>query len=367
MIERLLYVGNEYTATASFMSNGSPLTPSDPTLYPAYVVKDTSNDTVLFGVGTLNVVSNLYEATFTIPISSVESTPNNKWTIEWELVDSNSVTYERIEYFDVALPNFSDINYKEQQKILLSNISTVLSLPIPATASSIQFKIYDASNNLIYSGSPYKEGEYQDLYIYSVKIPANKTTAGQVYSCLWSFTTTTENSLYVKLYSISLAEMSMISDLRLFVDKVLKPLDLYLGYNDSDLYYALHNGLDYMNLITQYTAWDFNFINTSNFKPSLMMAATWWLLNSQFMAEADSSFDYSGAAVSLSVDRTGFISEQLERMKGYLDDQFALQKKHYLRGIQGHHLGLSSPTVGQNNYSSGVGSVALSRAPWLSR
>jgi len=369
MIDRTVYVGSTIPITATFLDdNDLPITPSDPTIYPNYVVKDINQDIVAFGVGTLDLVSNIYNASFVVPKSAIVSTPDSKWTVEWEMLSESDATYKHMEYFDVALPNFTESNYKEQQKVTLFNLPVVLSIPLESDVSNISFNLYDINDVVIFSGVPYQEGVYEGVYIYSVLIPANITTAGHEYSGIWTFTTTVQNSLFVKLYSANLYMMSLTSDLRLLVDKILKPLDLYLGYRDSDLIYSLHHGLSYLNLLVQYTDWDFNFIKSNpTFVTPLLMSAGWWLLSSQFLAQVDESFDYSGQAVSLTVDRTGGISEQMERWKSYLDEQFTMQKKHYLRGMQNFWLGVSTPTVSRRYGVSGINQLALQRAPWLIR
>lgn len=377
MIERVVYVGQNCDISAVFMENGLPIQPIDPVLFPNYAVFDTDGDLVSFGIGTLNTVSNSYEANFTVPLSANISTKDQKWVIEWELVDTNQKSYKYREFFDVVYPTFNEENLKEQKKVTLASLPLNLHMPIPVQATGISFNLYDMSESQVLTVTPVQEGIYNDFYVYRITIPSGATTAGNTYSALWRFTLNgIEKAYYTTVDSMDLTTMKLISDLRLFMDKVLKPTDLYLGYRDSDLRFFLEQGKELLNGMVQWTTWDYSFYYTTpGFKLGLIYAAAWFGLNVQFLAEGDSVFDYGGQAVTLSVDRTGYISEEIGRLWEWLDGGggaggFKTLKKNYLRAYpnQNFHLGLSNPTVNQKfGTTSGAGSLAVSRAPWLGR
>jgi len=293
MIERLLYTGQTSTVSASFLDNGIPITPLDPILYPNYAVFDTEGDVVSFGVGTLNVVSNIYEATITIPTSAKTSTPTHKWAIEWELLDINSKAYKLREFFDVAYPNFKELELKEQKKVTLANVPLILHLPIPSQATSISFGVYDLNNNQVLSIIPLQEGVYNDYYLYKATVPANSLTHA-TYSALWKFKLEGgEEVYYTTIDVIELSAMKIVSDLRLFIDKSLKEIDLSMGYRDSDLNSFIEMGRGLLNSIVQYTTWPLSFYATTpGFQMPLVYAAAWHGLQSQFMCAGDNVFDY---------------------------------------------------------------------------
>ena len=378
MIDRLVYIGQNVEISSTFLDEyGNVIVPSDPNYYPNYVVKDVDGDVVSFGVGTINNVTKSYEASITIPTRAKVSTPDVKWSIRWSLVDVANKEYFQTELFDVALPNYEDTEFKEQKKLTLCTLPIVLTCPILSEPDSIIFELYDESDAVVLSLTPTLEGIYNDLYIYNVTIPANTTTARKIYGAIWTFEINgLSHSSFAMLYSVSLYELGLISDLRLFIDKSLKPLDVYLGYHDSDLYFGLVNGINYLNLIPPtITQWTLdNVLENNMLRTPLIWAAASVVLNMQYLAEADAAFDYSGQAISLTVDHTSYIESKMERLRSYLDDQFAKQKSQMVNAnmpgtgnLNAFHLGTSIPTVPRRFSTGGIPAILANRAPWLFR
>lgn len=298
MIERVVYVGQQIDTTVIFVEDGTVIQPVDSNLYPNYLVKDINGDVVSFGIASLNP-DHSYHATFTIPIDCSISTPTNKWTIDWEMVSLNGKSYKQTEHFDVALPSFSMTDFKEQQKMTLYNFPIILHLPLPTfvSPSTISFTLTEEeSGTVVFSGSPSQEGIYNELYVYKITVPSNTTKPSFDYHGLWSFQlNNTTSEYFVKLYSVNAFLMSVISDLRMFLDKTLKPLDLYIGYRDSDLYYYLRYGMSYLNMLVPITDWTIDTIKSIKLiKHPLIMAAAMWGLNTQLLAEGDNSFCVTG-------------------------------------------------------------------------
>lgn len=57
-------------------------------------------------------------------------------------------------------------------------------------------------------------------------------------------------------------------------------------------------------------------------------------IQAQFLAEGEKAFDYSGAAISLNVDRTGFLDSMANSIKGDLDNEFKPFKQNLIN--KGH-------------------------------
>lgn len=378
MIDRLVYVGQNVSISASFLdAYGNVIQPRDPNLFPNYVIKDTEGDIVSFGVGSLNQVSRSFEAEVTIPTRGKISTPQAKWMVRWTLEDIAGKEYVQTELFDVALPNYEDTNFKEQKKLTLNTLPLVLTCPILSEPDTITFELLNTSNQVVFTIAPAMEGIYNDLYIYQVTIPANTMTARETYGAIWTFTLNgVQHSVFTMVYSVSLYEMGLISDLRLFIDKSLKPLDLYIGYHDSDLYFGLINGLNYLNMIPPtITQWTLDtLLSAEVLRTPLIWSAAAFVLNMQYLAEADAVFNYSGQAVTLDVDHTSYIESKMDKLRSYLDDQFAKQKSQMVNAnmpgtgnLNAIHLGLSIPSVSTRYGNSGIPTTVAQRAPWLVR
>ncbi len=347
MTPRIVYIGQEVSVTASFFSEGVPLMPNDPNLYPSFVVRDIHQDLVVAGTGTFNAQDNLYHADFTIPDTSVLSDEENKYVIDWDLVTNNGLTYKLTEYFDVVNPSYNLTTTKEIQKIGFSFTKTALTIPLPGSATSINFKLYNQADQVIHTSEPVPAGMYSEYYIYKNVIQAGTMSAGNSYNAVWTFVLGNEESVYYqKLTCIDFFTMSRISDLRMMLDKVMKDIDLYVGYRDSDLAFYLRQGLGLINMISPLTTWGHEvFINGEVPEYALLEAAYYVALRAQYLAEGDSAFDYSGQPVTLTVDRTQYIEAEIGRSDEWLKGEFKEFKKQWKNRRHGFQLGLQWPNV----------------------
>lgn len=352
MIPRIVYLGEEVTATASFFSeDGKPLTPMNTSLYPVYRVLDPQKRLVTAGIGTQSDATGAYEALITMPISAELSADKETYSIEWVFKDtSNQISIYR-EGFDVAHPSFNITETKEHQKVTLPFVTLNLSMPFPSQPKDVELLIYDSSESTVYSGSPQNTGTYSEYYIYSITVPSGVLTSGTDYMSCWRFNMAgCENAFTQPIYCATLDDMHAASNMRMYLDKVMKDVDLFQGYRDSDLIFHYRQGVELINSIGIYTQWTLTTWNTTlkENKWILMEAAKYSALRAQYLAEGDSAFDFSHQSVTLSVDRTQYIESELGRIWDYLQSVVPSFKKSALK-YQSNvgHLGLSIPTVGQ--------------------
>lgn len=348
MIQRTIYLGETVEATAGFFEAGAPIQPSNPTTSPVYIVRDIHEDIVTFGVASLGS-DNLYHTTITIPTSAVLSEEDKKYVIEWELLSNTGKSYKLAEYFDVVHPNWNVIKEKEIQKITLRSSPLLFGIPLPSEPSSISFELRDINGLIINSGTPTTSGKYSDYLIYNYTVPADIMTEGQDYIGIFNFTLGGEQNIFHQtVHCIDLWALTKLSDMRMYLDKVQKDIDLYTGYRDSDLYYHLRYGLDFLNMIFPTTSWTYATFKGqfAQYVYSLIGCACLSALRAQYLAEGDSAFDYSGQPVSLTVDRTQFIESELGRWESWIDNVLKPWKKDAVKKTQfAGHLGLSFPTV----------------------
>jgi hypothetical protein len=342
-----VYIGEEVEPTAAFFEDGVVITPVNPSLYPNYIVRDPDGDMLTAGVGSLDDTDNLYHALFTVPSEALLSKDDSKYVIEWEMVSLTGKEYKVVEHFDVASVSYDDS--REQQRITLSVTPLMLTLPVVDTADSIEVRLYDPLQTQIWSGVPLKKGIYDKYSVYSIVIPAGTMKQNNEYIAVWEYSSGSQPpaTFVQKIYCVDLFTLSQTSDLRMYLDKVSKDIDLYTGYRESDLYFYMVNGLRHINMITPITTW-----TSVSFKGDLSMALFAWhqgaaycALRSQYLAEGDSAFDYSGSPVSLSVDRTQYIESELGRIQEWLNGEFKEFKKHWKNRNYGFVLGTTMPTV----------------------
>lgn len=352
MIPRRLFVGEEIVATMLFKDKSGDIVEPKNSSYPVYVLRDIDQDVVCAGVASLSSQNGVYQAFFTIPETAKLSTNDLKYVIEWEMVSITGERYSAIEYTDVVNPFFDEDEDKSIQKIVTPICDNYFSLPIESVAENIEFIILDDKNKEIHKDIPIISGMYSDFFLYKATVAANILEGEKVYNVLWKYVINNQNNIYYqKVLSCSIRQLSLISDLRMYIDKFQKDINLYTGYRDSDLLFHIEKGLDIVNMVIPITNW--NYVSFGSNIPLFILqsGAAYSVLRSQLLAEGDASFDYSGQPVSLSIDRTTQIEAELGRLKEWLDNDLKQWKMHNFTRNQGFNVGLTYPTVGRNVFS----------------
>lgn len=408
MIPHIVYIGERVTATAYFVQPGTtnPVIPKDSNLYPVWRVLDPNQQFVAGGIGTYDDKAKCYQAQFQMPeFAEISASYNNPavdtsnqqerpYLIEWEIVDISGKQWNMRECFTVGNPLFTT-EVKEQQKLTLPQTSLPLSIPVVRNLnqdSQLQFKLYSfSSSSTIWTGIPHPDGSYGEYYIYSIEIPSGIMQEDEEYLGIWEFSDSplggrvqgevlpkddeiscttyvdttsgmptgypvqsTSRTIFTQvILCCGFIDMKLISDLRMYLDKVEKNLDIYQGWRDSDLYFHLKRGAELLNgfgLLSNWTIKDWK-------KNQMLRGGIYWLLEgaklsalrAQYLAEGDSTFDFSGQPVSLSADRTGFIDSEIGRINDGLSNQFTQTKNQIIKSsIPVGHLHLQWPSVNPN-------------------
>ncbi len=374
-MERTVYLGQEVTASAFFLDKfNAPLETSNPTLYPSYQVLDPMGDLVVAGVGSFNDRTMGYDATFTIPETAMLSTDVGHYSISWDFLATNGKEHAFRETFDVVHPTYDLSQAREQQKLVLAITSIELSIPLPRRVMDVELQVFNPAGVKVLSSIPVQKGLYSEYYIYSTTVPDGTFVSGSDYMAVWVMKDSGNTCVFTQVIRCaSLWDMQKISDLRMYLDKVAKAVDIYQGYRDSELYFYLQQGAEYINGLKIPTDWTLQSYQTmyqlKGCQYWLLEAAKWAALRAQYLAEGDSSFDFSGQPVSLSSDRSQFIESELGRIKDGLDNQLVAVKNQILKNMRPiGHLNLSWPSTSwRYPYMDGmqIAGVPLHRVPAL--
>lgn len=353
MIDNVVYVGTEVQASTVFKDETSRIvnTTIDPNKYPSYSVVDPQGDAVLEGIATYNAAVQRYEVSFLIPQSVPVSCHDKPWTLNWQLKDITGRLYTVSERFTVTVPNFSESEVTEIQRITFPFTPFSISFPLNVPPDSIETTLYDYSTNPIHKINLECKGFMNGFHIYQGTIPPNNLTAGAKYMLVTRIVINgTDNYHHTKLHVIDMNMAAKISDVRVMLDRTLKQSNLHISYRDSDLAWGIEQGLNRVNLVPPLTQWDYSYFYTSNIfmTQALIYSSCYEILMSQLLAEADNSFEYSGQAVTLSSDRTGAIESALGRFGDWLDNKLPQIKAQEVRSQSSYvigHLGVMNPTV----------------------
>ena len=341
MIPRNVSPGEQVSASIGFFDDDQNPRVAQSVLYPMYTVLDSNSNLITTGTGTLGT-NNLWGCEFSIPLDAVLS--ENKYVITWLFIDNAGKEFISAEYFDVT-SNY-EVYAKETQLLALQNSSLQIFTALPKTTRP-SVTIY-SGDQVVLNDSASSAGVFNDTYLFKFTIP-EYVLVDPEYSILW---TQGLDQFYQKLNVITISTMLRVSDIRMYLDKVHKDLNMYVGYRDSDLCFHLNRGLDLINSFKPITNW--SLLGFSAGGPQqlasygLTAAACYSALNAQYLAEGDLAFDYSGQPVQLSVDRTQYIESQIGRLWDYLTTEFKPFKIQFCNQDMPFHLSTSYPSVSNN-------------------
>ena len=186
-------------------------------------------------------------------------------------------------------------------------------------------------------------------YVYYYNIPANTLAQNTEYLAVWDITETVASvpdSIIQKIRVVYFPVLAKIPQIRMLIDKVQKQLGRVQAYEDADIIEYVTEGLKLVNSIFPITSYS-EITVPSALDFYWIMAAAWYGLNAQYLLEADTSFSFSGQAVTLEADRTGHIDTELGRLWDLLTEHLPKLKLRLVRK-QGLGTVATRPYAGTN-------------------
>lgn len=184
------------------------------------------------------------------------------------------------------------------------------------------------------------------------------------YNVLWSYYNGNQSAYYetASLFIVNTSIIGAINDVLARINKARTTLygmpDMLFPHDTVMLW--LRRGADYFNgyggEFTQFT-----FINAKGIiREFWLQCAEMFALESQELAEAEKAFNYSGANISLDVDRTAGYSAAADKIRSRLDNELRSIKKNLIARGNDQGDGSVSPT-GLNRGA--IGSVGVTISP----
>lgn len=327
------YRGEQVTFSVVFVENNSPLTPKSNDT-PTWVIYDSSNTMVTSGIGSPISALGTYAATISIADDAALSTTTNKWKIVWDFVDILGRQFEYTETFDVLEVDIDGEADKEQQVLALADKPIRLTLRLPARPYYLSAQFFASSNpdEVILSideVDQFPEVSYNGQYLYQFDIPEGITVADTTYQVLWTVQQTVTSSFHYYtdiVQAVSVKVFSELNRLRMLIDKVQTKHTAIQAYTDSHLYQYWIEGLNLLNgwyPVSNYTLTSL----PSNFAIFHLACAAWVALNASYLLEGSLAFNYSGQTVTLDVDKTSPIADELGRLQDFLQQHLTPAKQ----------------------------------------
>ena len=298
---RIIHRGNQAKFTQSFKDGTTPLTPLSAN-YPQYAIIDISGATIQSGVGTLETTGTYYTNWTPLLTANVSNeNESGNWRIEWKFKDSNKKEYTFTENFilqdEVAIEEAG----REQKYLAMAEQEYLAHIKFPTPVHSIKLNVVRQSSEeslLDVAQASIIHREHGSLHTYEYKIPAATLKANVEYIMLWTVQDSAASAprfVYQSVSSVSIRILSMIPEVRIFLDKFQKIAGSIQAYEDSDIYTYLKHGLGVINSTHPATSWCIQANSPAFAMPIFhywIMAACWNGLLAQHLLEVDSSFSF---------------------------------------------------------------------------
>jgi len=355
-----LYRGVTHRFGAAFFEDASrtvPLTPADPSQYPAYEIRSPSNVLVQSGVGVASSGPGFWQTQpWSVPQDAELSTPergvsqtladNNVpdgtarfWRVDWVLNDSSGRNHQWTELFEV-LPLPATVE-EDRAQIIAIPVGLVQRITHRSNEAyeSITLSIAKSTdvNNFVHDisavqnvdlGDPIdtaainrqKDGE---TFVYWFQIPASTVDAEKQLQAIWTTKKTSDfefDFYHDQIYSFDKRWLNYMKPLRMVVDKLQKAADTYQAYDNSELLEYLQRGLQSLSAWHPANVnWTISTFPGKMMDPYLLVASAIWALNSQFLLEGELQANFSGQTVTLDYDHTGAIDGMLQKMQEFMN------------------------------------------------
>ncbi len=368
---RILTRGETTQFKVSFFADDGltvPLVPVTPD-YPRYTIYQPDGTAVQTGVGTLTSAG-VYTAPFMpakdAPLSYFNKKPQTyndqaqgmeltadgaRYRIEWQIVTAENIQANFVEEFDVRDTAITQSQNRELKYMTLAgdsfrvmypttNVPTVTRLRILVRGNDA-VPVFEEQLDLTNPNQPIGNIKYAkdgDRYVMYYDLPLGLTQRNTCYIALWGiqetpFTPATTE--YQMITSVSTNILPMIVSLRMLIDRFQKRLGRVRAFEDSDLLEYINRGSQLVNQSYPTTGYSLNNM-PDGLMSYVLLAAGWWGLKAQSILDADMNFNFSGQAVTLSLDSQGAIdSAASSMMELFNSGTLAAAKMTYVRAARG--------------------------------
>jgi len=277
-------------------------------------------------------------ATITIPETIEVDSLKAKYQIRWLLQLSDSSQHSSIEYITILPQIAGEIGAVDTVELINRPIQLQAVLP---SNDNVSLEVYSENTQVYAAATVFYQSESSEGWNFEHSIVGNSKLVARLepYTVVWSyrigdFGLQVRDSQAGRLFVINPSMLNAVRELNTYLNRLNRRARLEeLSFSTADLVLFLKGGADMFNGYDYYT--DFTFTNAQK------SFRHWWLVCSQIVAlrtryleEGESSFDFSGQAVQLSVDITQYIEAQASNLENLRDQQLGPFKRQlHKRGI----------------------------------
>lgn len=226
----------------------------------------------------------------------------------------------------------------------------------------------DKVGNLVVAnpGLPYKPLKTQDGWLYEAQVDTTTMEISYLkpWSVVWRYGS--GFSERADLWVVNPVVSQAMEDMKAKINKARTTI-----YGEPDLLFPyttiltwLRRAADYFN--TSYgVLTNITFVNPSGpIREYWLMIAEMFAIEAQYLAEGEKSFDYQGAAISLSVDKTQYLDAMASKIQSRLDNELKPFKTNLIYKGNEKGDGAGDPSKLQRGAMGSVGISIHPATPW---
>lgn len=319
--------------------DGTPIPMLDAAAYPAYQVYAPDGTTLTTGTA-MHLGDGRYRASVFLPADAQLTSPDQQWRVNWVVVTPTNRVLERSYGFQVVDNVEGDPTERAYTYLTMLTKTERLIARFFTEQDFVSVEIRDTFGCVV--EGPFTAGPGSALQMVrergTVAYYLDTTPADQagLYQVVWTSRQTAVSPQVTTVQALRVAEQTFwgfAPSLRMLIDKVQKRSGLVYAYSDSDLYEYMVRGWGMVNgmppIATQWSMGGYPM--NMGFEEFALLAAGFWGLQAQYLAEGESMFNFSGASTTLDVDRTGVYDAAMSRMRDYLTENLPKAKTNWIR------------------------------------
>lgn len=312
-------------------------------------------------------------AVISVPTDIIETIEGQKYQIRWT-----------IHYSDVTEYQFENLNILSGTSIPLGSASVIEMQGDPATSELVSDELFDRAGIILYqqnkaltplvmisdTSQPVSNPppvKVQGGWFYAAVVDTtNLAVSVYPYTCVWKYWQSKyANRIYSEradFWVVNPSLMSAIDDVKAKINKARTTL-----YGKPDLLFPpdtimtwLRRAADafngYQGLFTS-----FNFSNAvGGVREYWLMFAEMYAIESQYLAEGEKAFDFQGAAIQLTIDKTQYLDNIAGKLQSRIDSELKPFKQNLI--IKGNTGGDGSGDATISNPAA-LGTVGITITP----
>jgi len=311
----------------------------------------------------------LAKAIVNVPSSVPPSDINSKYQLRYTLIlNSQSLDNQQqfYSYENVTVVGLTTVPLGTQDQVELQGTTAQMSIVIDKLYDTVIVNIFQ-DNTLIGSTPVTQFTRVGGGYYYSASFDTSTLPASlESYTVVWQYSNSVEPALVysesANLWVITPTVLGAITDIKAKINKARTTL-----YGQPDLLFPPATILLWLRRARDnfnggpggFT--NFTMLNAkSGVREYWLMYAEVLAIESQYMAEGEKAFNFSGAAISLDVDRTGYLDNAASKIQSRLDNEIKPFKQNLI--IKGQTSGDGSADLSKLAQGA-LGSVGITITP----